>query len=84
MKKLPWIRIIITIVAWVGLTMYQNYFMVFDTNKIAMGQLENSNEAYAKWQAWKHVIDYYWVLYLLPLLMFIPYAFKNKNKLGEL
>lgn len=79
MKKVPWIRIVITIVIWIALAIYQKYFMLFDTNSRAIAQVESSNEAYAEWQMWKQFVNYYWVLYLLPLLLFIPMLFKKDS-----
>lgn len=83
MKKVPWIRIAVTILIWLCLTLYKKYYMIFDTNEAAIAQLNSSDSDYANWQSWRDLVRYYWILYVLPLLMFIPYAFKNKNSSEE-
>jgi hypothetical protein len=76
-KVRPWVKITIAIVFWAALFTYQKFYMNFDVVDAGIAQLENSDEAYADLQKWRTIKDYFWLLYLLPLLMFVNLLFKK-------
>lgn len=65
-----WIRVGIVIVAYIILTFGYSVLKPMIIADSAMLQLEDSDTSYASFKGIQRLFDFYWVLYVLPLIVF--------------
>ena len=79
MKSLV-IKSIFVIISWAILHSIQSNIVPMATADIAVQQLQDSDVSYATFKGWQGLMQWYFVLYLLPLVVFtknIKNTFKN-------
>lgn len=69
--KLP-LKIITALLLWGVATFSMNVFQPGITRDIALTQLDNTDNSFTNYAAWRELLSYSWVLYILPVLLFIP------------
>lgn len=65
-------KLLVVIVSWIVLAFIQKNVLPVKEAQSAVLQLQDSDEAYAQFKGVQSFVKYFWVLYLLPLTVYIP------------
>lgn len=73
------LKVIVTLLLWGGVNYFMNVFQPGMTRDVALSQMENTEASFTNYASWRQVMNFVWVLYILPLLLFIPEIKSLKN-----